>query len=144
LSSTTAHLANYPARYFAAWNQRDIDVALAVIADDIEWIDPSLPEPLTDRAGAKWFFESAWAAFPDIVFEPVGQPLVDERLGRVAHEWVMRGNYTGSGFPPGVEPTGNRFELGGCDVWNVDASGRAVRVRAFYDAGDFVRQLGLA
>ena len=49
MTAVSLDLAGYPARYFAAWSQRDLAVALAVIAEDVHWQDPSLPEPITDH-----------------------------------------------------------------------------------------------
>jgi steroid delta-isomerase-like uncharacterized protein len=137
------NMISYPARYFAAWNSRDIDVALRIVTTDVVWSDPSLPAPLAGSEQARAFFESVWAAFPNLTFEMIGPPLVDFESRRVAHEWVMRGKDSGTGFPPGREATGNSFEIYGTDVWVVDSEGAAQSVTAYYDAGSFARQLGL-
>ena len=139
-----AVLAGYPARYFAAWSQRDIKVALELFTPSLSWIDPSLPAEMTSRTEAQGFFEAAWQGFPDLAFVAVGEPLVDAVTGRVAHEWRMTGTHTGEGFPPGVPPTGKPFDVAGTDVWQVDADGRALSVRAYYDVSTLLRQLGLA
>jgi steroid delta-isomerase-like uncharacterized protein len=137
-------LAAYPARYFAAWSQRDIEVALELFTPRLSWIDPSLPAEMTSRTEARGFFEAAWQGFPDLAFVAVGEPLVDAETGRVAHEWRMTGTHTGEGFPPGVPATGKPFDVAGTDVWQVDADGRALSVRAYYDVSTLLRQLGLA
>ena len=136
-------LPGYPARYFAAWTQRDLDVALDVIAADVNWQDPSLPEPLTDHEGAAGFFTAAWSGFPDMAFHPIGEPLVDVANNRVTQEWRMTGTHTGEGFPPGVPPTGKPFDVTGMDVWEVDAAGRAKSVHAYWNVGTLLTQLGL-
>ena len=100
----TSDLAGYPARYFAAWTQRDLDTGLDVIAETVDWQDPSLPEPITDREGAAGFFTAAWSGFPDMAFHPVGEPLVDTANNRVTQEWRMTGTHTGEGFPPECRP----------------------------------------
>lgn len=143
MTVTESILRAYPDRYFEAWNQRDIGVALDVVAPALDWADPSLPEPLTSREGATAFFQGAWSAFPDIRFEKVGEALVDAANGSVACEWVMLGTHTGDGFPPGFSASGNSFSVTGCDVWHLDDDGRATRIRAFYDGASFARQLGL-
>src|SRR3979411_2653466 len=137
-------LAAYPARYFAAWSQRDIEVALELFTPRLSWIDPSLPAEMTSRTEAQGFFEAAWQGFPDIVFVAVGEPLVDAKTGRVAHEWRMIGSPPGEGFPPAPPRTGKPFDVAGTDVWQVDADGRALSVRAYYDVATLLRQLGLA
>lgn len=144
MTSIAIDIAGYPERYFAAWNGRDIAVVEAILTPQLSWIDPLLPEELTDHDGARMFFQGAWQGFPDIAFEPIGGPLVDEAARRVAHEWRMTGTHTGEGFPPGVPATGKAFDVKGTDVWTVTEDGRADSVRAYYDTATLVRQLGLA
>jgi len=136
-------LQAYPARYFAAWSQRDIDTALDVVATELHWADPSLPAPMTTRAEARGFFTATWQGFPDLTMQPVGSPLVDAARGRVAQEWRMTGTHTGEGFPPGVSPTGKAFDVSGTDVWEVDQDGRAVSIHAYWDVATLMNQLGL-
>lgn len=142
-TTTPSALAAYPARYFDAWNGRDIDAVAPLLADDFLWTDPLLPEPLTNLAGAHAFFTGTWAGFPDIAFELIGGPMVDEGSGTVAQEWRMTGTHQGE-FPAGVPATGKPFDVSGTDVFAVDAEGRATAVRAYYDALGLMRQLGLA
>lgn len=144
MTNTITDLASYPDRYFAAWNGRDIGVVEEILTPELSWIDPLLPAELTDYDGARMFFQGGWQGFPDIAFEAIGAPLVDEAAGRVAHEWRMYGTHTGEGFPPGVPPTGKAFDLKGTDVWTIAEDGRASSVRAYYDAATLARQLGLA
>lgn len=148
MSSQTAPdhstLEAYPQRYLDSWGQRDIDVALNVIAPQVDWRDPSLPEPLVDREGARGFYVAAWQGFPDMEFKPVGSPIVDVTRSRVAHEWRMIGTHTGDGFPPGVPATGKAFDVPGMDVWEVDGEGRAISVHAYWDVALLLSQLGLA
>lgn len=143
MTLATTDLAAYPARYFAAWSQRDLATALEVIAATVDWQDPSLPEPITDHEGAGGFFTSAWAGFPDLEFVAVGDPLVDQDRRRVSQEWRMVGTHTGEGFPPGVPPTGRSFDVGGIDVWQIDEDSRAVSVHAYWNVGTLLAQLGL-
>ncbi|MCX2932343.1 ester cyclase [Mycobacterium sp. CVI_P3] len=143
MTAPSTDLAAYPARYFAAWSQRDLSTALAVIAERVDWRDPSLPAPLTDRDGAADFFTSAWSGFPDMAFHAIGEPLVDAANNRVTQEWRMTGTHTGEGFPPGVPPTGRAFDVTGMDVWQVDDAGRAVSVHAYWNVMTLLAQLGL-
>ncbi|MEA2167388.1 MAG: hypothetical protein QOF76_688 [Solirubrobacteraceae bacterium] len=143
-SITAASLKDFPARYYAAWNGRDIGVLEEIVAPEFSWIDPLLPEELTEYEGARMFFQGAWQGFPDIAFEPIGEPLVDESTGRVAGEWRMTGTHTGEGFPPGAPASGKPFDVKGTDVWTIGEDGRAVAVRAYYDSATLARQLGLA
>ena len=144
MTLSTTDLTGYPARYLAAWGQRDLAVALDVIAEKVDWRDPSLPEPIMDHEGAGAFFTATWSGFPDIQFHAVGEPLVDAANRRVAQTWQMVGTHTGEGFPPGVPPSGRSFDVTGTDVWEVDDDGRAVSVRAYWNVATLLAQLGLA
>uniref|UniRef100_UPI00073EB5F3 nuclear transport factor 2 family protein n=1 Tax=Gordonia desulfuricans TaxID=89051 RepID=UPI00073EB5F3 len=115
--------------------------ALDAFAPTLRWTDPLLPTPLTSREGARGFLLFGWEAFPDLRFEPVGRPLVDEVARTVAQEWIMTGSDSGVGYRPGEAPSGRSFEVAGMDVWGVDEHGRAVSVAAYWDAGHLSRQL---
>jgi steroid delta-isomerase-like uncharacterized protein len=143
-TSVTTSLTQYPARYFAAWNGHRLDGVDGLLAPVFSWTDPSLPTELTELAGAHGFFQSSWAAFPDIHFEAIGEPLLDEAANRVAAEWRMTGTHTGGEFPPGAPASGKAFDVLGTDVFTVDGEGRAAAIRAYYDAATLARQLGLA
>ncbi|MTD45842.1 polyketide cyclase [Conexibacter sp. W3-3-2] len=140
--TTTTLLAAYPGRYFAAWNGRDLDAVAPILADAFHWTDPLLPAPLEHLDAAHGFFTGSWGAFPDLRFELIGEPLVDEAAARVAQEWRMLGTHSGE-FPP-LPVTGKPFDVTGTDVFTVDEDGRATVVRAYYDALGLMRQLGLA
>ncbi|SPM34833.1 Ketosteroid isomerase-related protein [Mycobacterium rhizamassiliense] len=143
MTTATTDLAGYPARYFAAWGQRDLAAALCVIADNVDWQDPSLPEPITGREAAAAFFTAAWSGFPDLQMQPIGEALVDEANRRICQEWRMVGTHTGEGFPPGVPPSGRPFDVTGTDIWQVDETGRAVCVHAYWNVATLLTQLGL-
>jgi hypothetical protein len=117
--------------------------ALTAIAEAVHWEDPSLPAPITDHQQAGGFFTAAWSGFPDLAFHPVGEPLLDVANRRVSQEWRMVGTHTGEGFPPGVVPTGRRFDIPGFDVWQLDNDGRAASVHAYWNVGTLLAQLGL-
>jgi steroid delta-isomerase-like uncharacterized protein len=143
MTLATTDLCTYPARYFAAWNQRDLATALDAIAETVDWQDPSLPAPITDHDGASGFFTAAWSGFPDLAFHAVGDALIDAANRRVSQEWRMVGTHTGEGFPPGVPPTGRAFDVAGTDVWQVGQDGRALAVHAYWDVAGLMAQLGL-
>ncbi|WP_026910519.1 ester cyclase [Patulibacter minatonensis] len=136
-------LTAFPARYCAAWSQDDLATFLDVISPEVRWEDPLLPEPFVGHEGATGFFQGARLGFPDMAFELVGEPLVDEANGRVSAEWVMTGTHTGE-FPPGAPVSGNSFRVPGSDTWEVDADGRATSVHAHYDTLTLLKAIGLA
>lgn len=144
VTTSSSILTRYPATYFEAWNQQDIDFAITVVAESLTWKDPLLPAPLTSRAEARTFFEFGWAAFPDLKFEGLGSPLIDEANRTVVQEWIMRGSDSGSGLAPGQSPSGRSFEVPGADVWILDADGVAKSVVAYWDSALLMRQVAAA
>jgi steroid delta-isomerase-like uncharacterized protein len=134
-------LAGAAERYFAAWNGRERGAIDDVLADEFTWVDPLLPGPLDNLEGAYLFLEGSWEGMPDLRFELIGGPGVDEAGGRVTQEWRMLGTHTGDFL--GTDATGNTVDLLGADVFTIDADGRVTEVRAYYDAGSVLRQLGL-
>jgi len=115
-----------------------------VIAESVDWQDPSLPTAITDHMGAGAFFTSAWAGFPDLMFLPVGDPLADTARGRVAQEWRMVGTHTGFGFPPGVPATGRAFDVTGTTSGRSTTPVEHCRCMAYWNVATLLAQLGLA
>jgi steroid delta-isomerase-like uncharacterized protein len=144
MANSSNELTCYPAIYFEAWNRQDLDFAVTAVAENLTWRDPLLPEPLTTREQARTFFEFGWAVFPDLKFEALGSPLIDESNRTVVQEWIMRGSDSGTGFAPGAPPTGRSFEVPGADVWVLDADGVATSVIAYWDSALLTRQISPA
>jgi steroid delta-isomerase-like uncharacterized protein len=123
--------------YFAAVAARDPDAMVQFWADD--GIDDLVPVGIfRGPAEIRAFFAGMFAAFPDIEF-------VVERTtataGVVAVQWRARGTFRGAPFQ-GIEPTGKRIEVRGCDCVEVE-DGKIVRNTAYYDGAAFARGLGL-
>lgn len=124
--------------YFAALGRRDLAAA-------VEFLDPEVVEEISGVGifrgprEVREFFEGLIAAVPDL------EVLVDRTTAqddRVAVQWRFQGNFTGGPLFNGVQPTGGRLELRGCDVLDV-ANGRIVRNMAYQDGIELARGLGM-
>jgi ketosteroid isomerase-like protein len=81
-------LRDFVARWHAAWNSHDHRQVAALCTDDVEWHDPSLPEPGRGAATIAALMDSLARAFPAFRFVgrkehtiTVGQgPVIDQRL----------------------------------------------------------------
>src|SRR3954471_20158451 len=62
-------LRSFSARWHAAWNSHDHSQVAALCADDVEWHDPSLPEPRHGTAAIAGLMETLVRACPDFRFE---------------------------------------------------------------------------
>jgi steroid delta-isomerase-like uncharacterized protein len=135
---TKAQMSEEVARgYFDAVAARDPDAMAAYWSD--EGIDELIPVGIfRGPAEIRAFFSGMFAAFPDMEF-------VVERMTAaasvVAVEWRARGTFRGAPFQ-GIEPTGKRIEVRGCDCVEVE-DGKIVRNTAYYDGAAFARGLGL-
>jgi len=136
-------LAQFCARYLAAWNGRDATAMGDLVTDDVVWVDPALPEPARGPAAVQEFMREAWVAFPDLRFDEGDEPHFSVAGDRVAWRWRMRGTNTGPIDPPGFAPTGRAIDVEGVDLWTM-RDGRIARYRAFYDFNALAVQLGLA
>jgi steroid delta-isomerase-like uncharacterized protein len=140
---TSTELAQFCARYLAAWNGRDATAMGDLVTDDVVWEDPALPEPARGADAVQEFMREAWVAFPDLRFDESDEPHLTADGDRVAWRWRMRGTNTGPIDPPGFAPTGRAIEIEGVDLWTM-RDGRIARYRAFYDFNALAVQLGLA
>jgi steroid delta-isomerase-like uncharacterized protein len=142
-ASSDLDLAQFSARYLAAWNGHDATAMGDLVTDDIVWEDPALPEPARGPAAVQQFMRDAWVAFPDLRFDESDDPHFSVAGDKVAWRWRMFGTNTGPIDPPGFAPTGKSIEIEGVDLWTM-RDGRIARYRAFYDFNALAVQLGLA
>lgn len=103
-------------RLAAAWNARDLEGVLALLAEDVVWDDPAMPAPAEGREAVRRFSESVLRAFPDFHFE-IRYPICVAADGsRCAVPWRITATGTGYLEPPGFAPTNRRVEFEGVDL----------------------------
>jgi hypothetical protein len=86
------------------------------------------------------FFDGLMKAAPDM--KVIGDRFVTEG-DTVVVQWRMTGTFTGGPLFNGVQATGGRLELRGCDVIEVGPSGKIVRNTAYQDGIELARTLGM-
>jgi steroid delta-isomerase-like uncharacterized protein len=124
--------------YFGALALRDAAAAA-------EYLDPEVVEEITGVGvfrgpdEVRRFFEGLFKASPDLELIVDGTTSEDDR---VAIQWRMQGTFSGGPLFNGVQPTGGRLELRGCDVIEV-RDGRIVRNTAYQDGIELARGLGM-
>jgi glyoxylase-like metal-dependent hydrolase (beta-lactamase superfamily II)/predicted ester cyclase len=123
-------------RYFDAIAAHDVEAAVALWAPGgREWvrgqIDVVAPE------GVREFVGGLIAAVPDLRFEIVSTTTEGERC---AVHWRLNGTFAGPAGFAGLEPTGDRLELEGCDLLTI-RDGLIQANDAFSDSMEFARQI---
>jgi ketosteroid isomerase-like protein len=127
------------AGYFEALNNHD----LAAAADHL---DADVVEEITGvglfrgREEVRNFFDGLMKAAPDM--KVITERMIGEGNTVVA-QWRMVGTFTGGPLFNGVQPTGGRIELRGCDVIEVNEAGRIVSNTAYQDGIELARTLGM-
>jgi glyoxylase-like metal-dependent hydrolase (beta-lactamase superfamily II)/predicted ester cyclase len=122
--------------YFEAHARQDLDTVAGMwqpggvgrIIGLTEWVAPE---------GLRDFFGEVYAAFPDWRFEVLETIAEDDRC---TVRYRITATFAGAPFQ-GLEPTGARVSVEGCDVVEV-RDGRVVRIDAYLDNADFARQAG--
>ena len=132
--SDTAEVAG---SYFAAAAARDAGGMASHWSD--EGVDELVPVGVLRGPGeVRSFFTELFTAIPDFEF-------VVERItaagGVAAVQWRASGTFSGGPFQ-GIDPTGRRVELRGCDCVEVEDS-KIVRNTAYYDGMAFARAVGM-
>ena len=121
------------------FDRRDIDAARPY------WTDSSVDHFLAlgvdvrgpDQLAA--FFHELHAAFPDFQ-QSVENVVEDDRHAVV--QWSATATFDGAPFQ-GIEPTGGRVSLRGCDVLCFTPDGKLDWNTIYYDSAEFGRQIGM-
>jgi steroid delta-isomerase-like uncharacterized protein len=123
--------------YFAAVSAADPDAMAAHWSSD--GVDDLVPVGiLRGPDEVRQYFRELFAAFPDWEFV-VERITADERVAAV--QWRSSGTHTG-GPLMGIEATGKRVDLRGCDCVEVE-DGMLVRNTAYSDAAAAMRAAGV-
>ena len=120
-------------RLLEAWNKRDIDGFIGLLAEDIEWYDPAMPQPpVRGRQAVREFVVAVLEAFPDFVYE-VDHPICVSADGsRCAVSWKITATHSGVLQPMGFAPTARRGTFEGVDVLDV-RDGKVTRIHTAFD-----------
>ena len=137
-----AFVADWNARYTAAWNAGDGAGVASLCTEDISWRDAGLPEVVHGREAVRRFMEDTFRAFPDFQVEERGALAISETEPVVFAPYRMTGTFTGRWEPLATAPTGARFSVEGVDEWRF--RGELMCVYAtHYDSIDMARQMGV-
>ena len=124
--------------YLDAWNAHDPAAVVRCMADDAIYEDVALGRVLHGPSEIAAFVEEATRASSDFRFEEVS---LFTAGGAYANEWIMTG--TNDREVHGVRATGRSFRVRGASVGKLDASGRIVENRDYYNLAEMFAQLGI-
>lgn len=124
--------------YEEAWNDRNLDVAKEIHADEWAHHNPSNPEDIAGTDGWIHHFQMATEAFPDVRFTL--HDLVAEDDVVVAY-WTFTGTHEGE-FA-GLPATGKQIAVEGFNLHHIQ-DGKIIEEWAVRDSLGMLQQLGVA
>jgi steroid delta-isomerase-like uncharacterized protein len=140
-SPSTEWVEEFVETWFAAWNSHDVERVLALMTDDIVYVDSLRAEaPMRGHKEVREFVGGFWSGIPDFSVELLERPLIARDSPRVSFRW--RGRGTNSGSIGGVAPTGKQFENTGADFHEY-RDGKVANLHILFDKLDILRDLGL-
>jgi len=127
--------------YYDAFNQRDMDKNLALVTDDVKWMNIPFNVNFSGRTGFREYLENWTKGMPDCKVEIVNVIAGEEWT---AVECIGRGTHTGPlAGPQGMIPaTHKKLELKFCELLQVK-DGQIALAHVYFDAATMLRQLGL-
>lgn len=138
----TADLQKIAEKLQAAWDNYDMAALVQLYAEDATMIMPGEPEPIKGREAIQKNQEAFLHAMPDFKME---FPLILYSGNYIVFEGVAQGTFTGPlASPEGdIPPTGKIVKVRFAFIAKVNADGLIEADRTYYDAADFMRQLGI-
>ena len=125
----------------AAWDARELDAFVRLLAPDVYWHDLGmLHPPASGREAVRRFAESVLRAFPDfslVLRAPIC--VAADGLSCVV-PWTITATNTGVLAPPGVAPTGQRVHFDGLDYIQF-CDGLVTRIETRFDPAEPLEQL---
>lgn len=121
----------------------DIDALLQASTDDIVFVDVAFPEPSHGKDGLRSVLANVFGAFPDLRYEPLGEPLLSLDGTVAATRVRFTGTMQGRLDPPGFAPTGTPIDFEAVETFEF-ADGKAQRVELLFNVMELGVQIGAA
>ena len=135
-------MADWADRFFVQWQAAwgtGTEAVLEYVTDDIEYWDPTLPEPIHGRDAYAAHCDNFFTAFTECEWS-MREPVICEG-DRVTEPWAFTGVNSGPIWI-GLPATGRRLESKGTDIFEF-RDGKVCREHSFYDVVGNLRALGL-
>ncbi|HEV2606735.1 MAG TPA: nuclear transport factor 2 family protein [Xanthomonadaceae bacterium] len=124
-----------------AWQQRDFASFGSLLADDVTWYDPAMPNPPSKgRAAVLAFARTMIFAFPDIGFTVRSSVCWAPDGQTCAVPWHITGTHSHRLDPPGFAPTGQVAAFDGLDLIHF-REGLVYKIETFFDLAVPAEQL---
>jgi steroid delta-isomerase-like uncharacterized protein len=123
-----------------AFNTRDVGKIMAFFTEDVEWMEPTIKEPVKGREAAAELLRSSFRAFPDLTFE--GIDIYETGEAKAAATTLLRATMTGPVEPMGFAPTGKAVEFTTVCLYEF-RDGLIAKHTIVYDMMTLMQKMGL-
>jgi steroid delta-isomerase-like uncharacterized protein len=137
-----AFVEDFFPRWLDAWNSHEPGTLLALMTEDISYVDSGWPTTMRGHADVREFLAHAWTAFPDMRFELKDGPFLHPRKASATATWTGSLTHTGPIDPPGIAPTGKHVTFEGFDLHEY-RDGKVARLWICFDVAGIMRALGV-
>lgn len=136
-----AFAEEFDGKFRDAFNAHDADALLALLADDVTYIDPSWPKEMHGKDDVRAYLASIWRSSSDMSVEHLGAGMLDPKSPRASRRWRLTGTGDGVWDPPGLQPTGAKFTVEGVAVFEFRGD-KLADARQVFDVAGLMRQVG--
>ena len=125
----------------AAWDSRNPDKFLNLLADDFIWRDLMFPEPMKSKNQARAYMEAWFTAFPDMSAKQINRVVGDNWVAaEVEFSGINSGPLTMGNKK--IAPTGKQVKGKGTYFVHIEG-GKIVEFRSYPDVAGMMMQMGL-
>lgn len=129
--------------FMSTWNTHDPNRAVALLSDDITWVDVASPERMRSKDAIRQYMQSWFTAFPDMKATTKNRVVMEDQ---VACEVEFTGTNTGpmqmGAGAPTIQPTGKKITGKGVYFLRFK-NGKICEAHTYPDIAGMMMQLGL-
>jgi len=126
--------------YILAWNQHDIKKIDSFYANDVIWYDLSYDYTTKGKTQVSKAITDAFLGYvPDMYWGKSGDVFISGNT--IIYEWVYGGTYNGEFEGSKIE--NKKFEIKGLSTTRINAEGKIISHKDYYDLLGFKKQLGI-
>lgn len=119
----------------------DVDGLLKLATDDIVFVDAAFPEPFHGKDAFRSILAAIFGAFPDLRYDPVGEPLLSLDRTVAATRVHFTGTMRDRLDPPGFSPTDSPIDFHGVERFEF-TDGKVRRVELLFNVMELGVQIG--
>lgn len=124
-------------------SEGDVDALVEASTEDVVFVDSGFPEPFHGRDAFRAALTNIFGAFPDLRYDPVGEPLLSLDGTVAATRVHFTGTMRGRLDPPGFLPTDGPIDFSGVERFEF-RGGKVERVELLFNAMELGVQIGAA